>query len=1330
MKSIVKPSPFIIGAGRVVTASLPPSKLCNKNISILLTKGLGDHKYCSLIVKLPPQVSKFITDWSSEHVLEDHLGPSGRELDPHITVKYGFTDGSEETVQKIRALLGRHGPIQIRLRDLAFFARENKNGIPLYISVDSPELVDLNRSITELFDAVDSYPEYIPHVTIAYLSSPEIARTYASEGNPFANVSCVIEEAVWSDKNKTTTRIPMSFMGSGLNTAIDSYKDLSYLSVSSGGALVPPSAFSLKKKKKVKNHVLPVSLLRNRAALIGKIGTKGAGQPCKRGETAKKTGCIPTGPIHRRSTFYTRSVQEGKEEQAKRTAAERKETRPTSKRSRSFLSEFIRIGKTPWRKIRATGKMTVEVEHAIKEWIKDKIQENLTRLPPRAQATVRGAWLAIRLGGKTTFATYMAGQSLAEKVSKNLGSTEEEARRLRAILSIIDIASYKPVAISIAALVDPTLAVMGSLIPIGSLTYLAYSTARHPIKTMQAALRAVRSAVEKKALEDGSFDAEELSRWLRGEDADYKMALYLAALDLTKDAGEAFSKAVESYGIRTGSTISNKRLLLLPFVCKSMLWERKAQIQPTGAEEPVQQEPPPVQKRKPSAKLTPKLQTQPTAPAQSKPAQTPQTPLAEKPAKPAQTPQTPLAEKPAITPVAQPKPKKTTDPPPAKPQPVQEKPPVQPEKPTPQPKKQEPKTTPKGKVSDAWNIQPGQTVSYVFGGNYSNIKVDKVDKPKGKNPEGPVVVHGTNQEGKPISFTVDAKDKYTIHEEEETTKPTKETVPGDKSPKGDIGETIEYLSQHISEPKQIRGRVLAGKLFKGEKIISPEGEIVQVLYTEEPSISSEQPGGENLVEVFYTDRYGKTSSFIIDKREEIQLPTKKEIGRKIQPGVGKIEESSANEIKVGQRIVWPEGSGVVATVVGVEKDSDSSSIVVFGELPDGRNIVTRMDAKEIVHTTDEPIIEWDDIPESSILEEDTEGSRTPSDVKQEPAYNVAEEQAILWPPGKDRKDQTIIHVTNTEFKNDGVHIFGINNDTGEEFHSVIPGNTKVDIFLGIEEEGILDFDTTELEGKVEEPVPPKIKPTLYKPKEAKEYAGTLEEIKKVYGSLRESPEIDRIRGYIITEEPGVPDVRKILPESESLMETGDQTDQFKLKNPSLDKQHTVSYYKMIDENPDIEKILYTYTLETGWDYNASLRGEGGNQTIEVSVRKEAIYLGRSLLKHAPEIAPGTILHREIALTRKTKAELYQSTGRVLQDPGFISSSTEEIMGGHPSVIFKYTASKGTRGLYIAPFSSFGTEKEVLFPPGQRFLITNTEKKGDRLIVHAILLPTVPEQFTL
>lgn len=193
-------------------ATIRPSPLrIRKALPLSHVKELGTHKFGCLTARLPSWLSKLVTDWVIEQLHEEHLGPGGRELDPHLTVKYGFKDDGPETLEQLRAMLVRVGPFSARLGSTVDFFPEGKDGVPLKVDAECETLHELNESITASFDCETKFPVYVPHLTLGYVTA-EQAPFYFGKAAPFLGMPFEIETVRWSTKAGEFTDIPLSFL--------------------------------------------------------------------------------------------------------------------------------------------------------------------------------------------------------------------------------------------------------------------------------------------------------------------------------------------------------------------------------------------------------------------------------------------------------------------------------------------------------------------------------------------------------------------------------------------------------------------------------------------------------------------------------------------------------------------------------------------------------------------------------------------------------------------------------------------------------------------------------------------------------------------------------------------------------------------------------------------------------------------------------------------------------------------------------------------------------------------------------------------------------------
>jgi 2'-5' RNA ligase len=101
----------------------------------------------------------------------------GIEIEPHVTVLYGLHDTEIQTEQVIE-FLKVIKPVMTSLYSISIF--ENENYDVLKFSVNSESLHIIHEITKKMFPYTSSYPDYIPHCTIAYLK-PGTGKKYVKD---------------------------------------------------------------------------------------------------------------------------------------------------------------------------------------------------------------------------------------------------------------------------------------------------------------------------------------------------------------------------------------------------------------------------------------------------------------------------------------------------------------------------------------------------------------------------------------------------------------------------------------------------------------------------------------------------------------------------------------------------------------------------------------------------------------------------------------------------------------------------------------------------------------------------------------------------------------------------------------------------------------------------------------------------------------------------------------------------------------------------------------------------------------------------------------------
>ena len=117
----------------------------------------------------------------------------GRELYPHITVAYGFLNEIDYIeMDKYLKLIPQ---FEIELGDISIFEADNYD--VLKVDINSIPLTQLHYDLISRFANIQTYPEYKPHMTLAYIKKGMFLDTI----NPFKEKSFIINKLEFSHAN-------------------------------------------------------------------------------------------------------------------------------------------------------------------------------------------------------------------------------------------------------------------------------------------------------------------------------------------------------------------------------------------------------------------------------------------------------------------------------------------------------------------------------------------------------------------------------------------------------------------------------------------------------------------------------------------------------------------------------------------------------------------------------------------------------------------------------------------------------------------------------------------------------------------------------------------------------------------------------------------------------------------------------------------------------------------------------------------------------------------------------------------------------------------------
>ena len=165
-------------------------------------RAIEAHDFSSVQCDFPEDISQEIIDWGKKNIPDSELAEDGREDHIHVTVKYGL-HGHDPF--ELRSLIFKHGPIDVKLGEISLF--QNDEADVVKIEVESPGLVALNKKIADSFEHTDTHPDYIPHVTVAYLK-PGMGQKYVGPV-PFTGKKIRLTSVMFSGNDNRETTLPL-----------------------------------------------------------------------------------------------------------------------------------------------------------------------------------------------------------------------------------------------------------------------------------------------------------------------------------------------------------------------------------------------------------------------------------------------------------------------------------------------------------------------------------------------------------------------------------------------------------------------------------------------------------------------------------------------------------------------------------------------------------------------------------------------------------------------------------------------------------------------------------------------------------------------------------------------------------------------------------------------------------------------------------------------------------------------------------------------------------------------------------------------------------------
>lgn len=139
----------------------------------LLTEGKSDTSKGCLMLK-----TSNIKNWDEiiriiqpQDLYQDETGDYGIEDKPHITVLYGFNPKTlaSQVKTKINEVVKK--PIKFKIVAISIFEGGDKPYDVVKFEIESEELIRLNQYCKDNFEFESTFPDYKPHMTIAYVKA-------------------------------------------------------------------------------------------------------------------------------------------------------------------------------------------------------------------------------------------------------------------------------------------------------------------------------------------------------------------------------------------------------------------------------------------------------------------------------------------------------------------------------------------------------------------------------------------------------------------------------------------------------------------------------------------------------------------------------------------------------------------------------------------------------------------------------------------------------------------------------------------------------------------------------------------------------------------------------------------------------------------------------------------------------------------------------------------------------------------------------------------------------------------------------------------------------
>ena len=171
-----------------------------------LLENIGEHDHSTVQINVSKEVAEKVLALGlsipDDQLYEDDV-TQGRELESHITVKYGLiTEDADDVIKVISK-----ETIKVKLGKVSLFESDDKEYDVVKIDVESDQLHKMHKELSNLPNE-DENNEYIPHMTVAYVKKGA-GKQYEGKDD-FDGIEFEVNEVTFKDKKGNSTIIELT----------------------------------------------------------------------------------------------------------------------------------------------------------------------------------------------------------------------------------------------------------------------------------------------------------------------------------------------------------------------------------------------------------------------------------------------------------------------------------------------------------------------------------------------------------------------------------------------------------------------------------------------------------------------------------------------------------------------------------------------------------------------------------------------------------------------------------------------------------------------------------------------------------------------------------------------------------------------------------------------------------------------------------------------------------------------------------------------------------------------------------------------------------------